>query len=100
MFFVNSNFDGTNIAIPLFNYLDFSFKTGLEFDREKVTTIQLNSNVGILHDSYLGSTPQDEKNYLTFFQLGNYFNSEYSRSSVDSNFASYIFTENIIYTEY
>ena len=54
VFFLNTNFDGTNIPQPLFNYLDFSFKNGLEYSREKRTTIQLNSNVGVLNDSYLG----------------------------------------------
>ena len=73
MFFLNTNFDGTNIDQPLFNYLDFSFKTGLEYSRDKVTTLLLNSNEGILNDSYFGLSPTKESDYLAFYQLDNHF---------------------------
>ena len=54
MFFLDTNFDGTNITEPLVSYLDFSMKQGLAYVSQKVTELTLNSNVGILHDSYLG----------------------------------------------
>ena len=66
-FFLNTNFDGTNIDVPLVNYLDFSFHDGLEFEKRKITTIQLNSNVGVLNDDYLGTSATKEDDFLDFF---------------------------------
>ena len=31
-FFLNTNFDGTNIEQPLFNYMDFSIQAGLDYE--------------------------------------------------------------------
>ena len=78
-FFMNTNFDGTNITVPLVNYLQFYPDLSLQYDRLKETNIILNSNVGILHDSYLGQSPLTEDN-LSFYQLNDHFSSEYARA--------------------
>lgn len=65
-FYLNTNFDGSNIDTPLVNYLDFSLKNGLEYSRAKSTEVLLDPNVGILNDSYLGSNPETDT-YLTFY---------------------------------
>ena len=71
MFFLDTNFDGSNITEPLFSYLDFSMKQGMAYGTSKVTELTLNSNIGILHDSYLGLDSRDTE-YLSFFQLGSH----------------------------
>ena len=71
MFFLDTNFDGSNITEPLFSYLDFSMKQGMAYGTSKVTELTLNSNIGILHDSYLGLDSRDTE-YPSFFQLGSH----------------------------
>ena len=66
IFFLNTNFDGTNITEPLFNYLDFSMKQGLSYTSRKTTVMELSSNVGMLKDNYLG-IDSDTDSYLSFF---------------------------------
>lgn len=97
-FYLNTNFDGSNIETPLVNYLDFSLKNGLEYGRAKSTVILLDPNVGILNDSYLGSSPELDS-YLTFYQSSSSFGSEYARAD-SKTLMRYTFTENTVYREY
>ena len=73
MFFLNTNFDGKNIDIPLVNYLDFSFNDGLEIGKKKTTTILMNSNFGELNDDYFGFSADVESDYRDFYQLSSWF---------------------------
>ena len=59
----------------------------------------MNSNVGVLNDSYLGSSPQDE-DILSFYQLDAHFSSEYTRITPHNSYFELHFVENIVFQEY
>ena len=53
-FYLDTNFDGTNIQNPLVGYVDFSLYESLNPHETKLTQIFLDENVGVLEDSYFG----------------------------------------------
>ena len=52
--YLDTNFDGTNIQNPLVGYVDFSLVESLNSQQTKFTQIYLDENVGKLEDSYFG----------------------------------------------
>ena len=52
--YLDTNFDGTNIKDPLVGYVDFSLVESLNSQQTKFTQIYLDENVGKLEDSYFG----------------------------------------------
>ena len=65
-FFLNTNFDGSNIPKPLSAFFDLSLTMGLGFYWKQKTTIDLEENVAILEDSYYGLQP-DPSQQLKFY---------------------------------
>lgn len=65
-FFLNTNFDGSNIQKPLSAFFDLSLTMGLGYYWKQKTTIDLEENVAILEDSYYGLQP-DPSQQLKFY---------------------------------
>jgi|LakMenEpi03Aug12_release.lakeMendotaPanAssembly.Ray.scaffolds.fasta_scaffold3386092_1 hypothetical protein len=55
-FFLNTNFDGSNIESPLSGFLDTKNQDKFKLGSTVVRTIPLKSNVGFLKDSYYSSS--------------------------------------------
>ena len=55
-FFLNTNFDGSNIESPLSGYLDTTNQDKFKLGSTVVRTIPLKANVGFLKDSYYSSS--------------------------------------------
>ena len=53
-FFMNTNFDGSDISKPLHGFFDLSLTMKLGTELKQVTTVDLEENVAILEDSYYG----------------------------------------------
>ena len=71
----------------------------MDFKRQTVIAIKLDSNVGILNDSYWGTAPTSSNSYLTFYQSNSNFRSDFARGK-GMPLCTYIFSENTMYKEY
>ena len=99
-FFLNTNFDGSNIEKPLFGFLDSSLSLLTSKRNIRTALIQLEENVAILEDSYYGFTPEKSE-YLKFYQLASIYRDEhYSEGKGKYDVLEVKFKQNISYVVY
>jgi len=98
-FFLNSNFDGSDINSPIIGYLDESFGDGLEIGTFQQRILELEKNTAFRYDN-LYYTVDNYTDPLEFYSLG--FNTfrDVPYDSSNNLLLEYRLKESQLYIEY